>query len=467
MLEAIDLINNHNSSPLYIRICDYIKRDIENGVLHKGTKLPSYRKLAEHLGVSRNTIEQAYQQLLSEGYVESKPKSGIYVSDISTGIFLSKNVSISEVIPFKSHSEKNTSNFIDFSVSGIDTSIFPISVWKKLTNDTINNFSECLNTAGDSQGEPGLRNQISRYLYESRGVKCSSEQIVIGASTQYLLYLLYILIDFKDYAVENPGYDRVARILQDLSANVVGIDVDNKGMNVEALSNTEAKVAYITPAHQFPLGYVMPVSRRVEILEWAVNNESYVIEDDYDSEYRFVGKPIPSLHSLDKNDRVIYFGTFTKSLLPSIRLSYMVLPEKLMQVYRDKAEIYSQTVSNIHQKTVELFMERGHWNRHLNKMRTLYKKKHELILTELSSKFGNSINILDAKSGHHLVIEIDGDEDELVASARGVDLIVYPVSQYYFDGRSSEYAQILLGFGSLSFDEIQIGISKLAKVWKK
>jgi GntR family transcriptional regulator/MocR family aminotransferase len=465
VLESINL-NIKNNSPLYIRICDFIKRDIENNILHKGTKLPSYRKLSEHLGVSRNTIEQAYQQLLSEGYVESRPKSGIYVADISTGIFSSKQHE--EAIKINTTASKNIEkncNYIDFSVSGIDTTIFPISVWKKLTNDTINNFQENLNSSGESQGEFGLRMQISKYLYESRGVKCSPDQIIIGASTQYLLYLLYILIGSDDYAVENPGYDRIAKILIDLSANVVGIDVDQKGMNVEALANTAAKVAYITPAHQFPLGYVMPVSRRVEILEWAVNNNSYVIEDDYDSEYRFVGKPIPSLHSLDKNERVIYFGTFTKSLLPSIRLSYMVLPEPLLERYVNKAEIYSQTVSNIHQKTVELFMDRGHWNRHLNKMRTLYRKKHDLVLSELFEKFGEKINILDAKSGHHVVIEVDGEETRLIAAALLHGVVVYPVSQYYFDGKSPKRTQILLGFGSLSLEEISEGITKLAKAW--
>jgi GntR family transcriptional regulator/MocR family aminotransferase len=417
-----------------------------------------------HLTLSLNTIQAAYDQLCSEGYLESKPRKGLFVTAFEEDLF--PNQMNEQEIPVTV--EKETANIkIDFNSGHVDLGHFPYSTWRKLSIQSLYEDQADLFKNGDPQGDLPLREIIVRYLFESRGVKCSSNQIIIGAGTQYLMGMLCMLIG-KDqiFALENPGFHRTKAVFQDQGVETRSIPLDKDGIDVNQLKNSDASILYVTPSHQFPLGIVMPISRRMELLKWAEEKDGYIIEDDYDGEYRYQGKTIPSLQGLDNNGRVIYLGTFSKSLIPSIRLSYMVLPLNLVERYLEHYTIYKQTVSRLHQNTLFHFMNEGHWQRHLNKMRTLYRKKHRALILAINKYLGNQVNVIGEKSGLHIVLEVQNQmtEKELINAALESGVKVYPLS-IYCDDFIEAGSKVLLGFGGLSELEIEEGIRKLREAW--
>ncbi|WP_051317017.1 PLP-dependent aminotransferase family protein [Ectobacillus panaciterrae] len=461
-MEIIPNLRHDINKPLYIQIYEYFKEEILNRKITAGTRLPSHRKLAEHLQVSRNTIELAYQQLLTEGYAESKPKKGLYAADVSYDVMKRKQesfcITAKQKIPAISY---------DFSQGHVDASVFPLTIWKRITTDCLYTNEERWFTAEDPQGEPELRSELCQYLYHSRGVVCSPDQIVFGAGTQYLLWLLIQLIGTDDeYAMENPGFHRVRAMLQSSSLSVSYIDLDEQGIHVASLQKTNAKTVYITPSHQFPYGMIMPLARRLELLQWANERNGYIIEDDYDGEFRYVGKPIPALQGLDTNERVIYFGTFSKAFLPSVRMSYMILPPALLKIYKERGTIYKQTVSKLHQLTMYHFMKDGHWHRHLSRIRTLYKKKQKALIAAIERYMGNHTEIIGSQSGLHIVLDVKNGmaEEQLIHTAAQYKVKVYPVSLYYADS-SPFLSRILIGFGGLTEQEIEEAILLLNKAW--
>ncbi|MCY8235551.1 PLP-dependent aminotransferase family protein [Priestia endophytica] len=309
---------------------------------------------------------------------------------------------------------------------------------------------------------------MARYLYQSRGVECSENQIIIGAGTQYLLSMLCKIVGRElVYGIEEPGYNRVRFIFKEYGQVVKPIPLDQNGINVTHLKDSKVKVVYVTPSHQFPLGMVMPISRRLELIEWAKETGGYIIEDDYDSEFRYEGKPIPSLQSLDSNEKVIYMGTFAKSLIPSLRLSYMVLPSKLLIEYNKHFIGYVQTVSRLHQHTLKLFIETGQWSRHLNKVRNIYKKKHNALLTAIRAHMDGKVKVMGSGAGLHVLLEPKNNmtERELIDKARKQGVLVYPVSTFYDQPPHQECPQILLGFAGLDENGINEGVQLLSKSW--
>ncbi len=465
MIELTPILDNKSHIPLYMQLTNYIKREILSGRIKPNEKLPSKRRLSEYLSLSLNTIQAAYDQLCAEGYLESKPRKGLFVTAFKEDLFPSqtnnKEISVT--------GEKETTNIkIDFYSGNVDLEHFPYSTWRKLTMQSLYKDQSDLFEYGNPQGEHSLRQAIVKYLFESRGVKCSFDQIIIGAGTQFLIGMLCMLIGRdKTYAIENPGFQRTRAVLRDHGVDIKSIPLDKDGIDVTHLKNSDARIVYVTPSHQFPLGMVMPISRRMELLKWAEEKEGYIIEDDYDGEYRYQGKPIPSLQGLDANGRVIYLGTFSKSLIPSIRLSYMVLPSNLLEKYHEHYTMYMQTVSRLHQYTLFRFMNEGHWQRHLNKMRTLYRKKHRALIVAINNHLENNVNVIGEKSGLHIVLEVKNKmtEKDLIHSAMEVGIKVYPLS-VYCDGMENHEAKVLLGFGGLSEIEIEEGIRKLKDAWK-
>ena len=358
---------------------------------------------------------------------------------------------------------------IDFNSGKVDLEHFPFAVWRKLTIQSLYADQGELFYNGNPQGELLLREQIAAHLFASRGVRCSAEQIIIGAGTQVLVGLLCMLIGKEHiYALENPGFHRTRITLQDLGVHTVHIPLDEDGLNINQLKNTNANVVYVTPSHQFPYGMIMPISRRMDLLKWAEEKNGYIIEDDYDGEYRYKGKPIPSLQGLSTKESVVYLGTFSKSLIPSIRISYMVLPSPLMKKYQEHFTIYKQTVSRVHQDTLYRFMKDGLWQSHLNKMRTLYRKKHSTLMLAINKYFGQNVTIIGEKSGLHIVLEVKNnmEEEELINTAMNVGVKVYPLSIYYNGATESVGSRILLGFGGLTETEINTGIKLLKEAWK-
>lgn len=466
-------LQQNSDKCLYEQIYEHIRHEIWEGKLLAGERLPSTRSLAGDLQVARSTVDYAYEQLLSEGYIEAKPCKGYFVCPMEELLQLEPDVVERDDTQDSQQGmtlAKETVSVPDYNFAphGIDMSAFPFSVWRRIHKTILNNGNEELWARGDAQGDYDLRVTISRYLHSSRGVNCAPEQIVVGAGNDYLLMLLEkILGRHVGIAMENPTYMRTWRIFQSFAYNVITVPMDESGMMVTALDKTEARVAYVMPSHQFPTGTVMPIGRRTELLRWANKDENrYLIEDDYDSEFRYRGKPIPSLQSLDENGKVIYIGTFSKAIAPAIRISYMVLPQPLLEVYRRDCYFYSCTVSRIDQGVLNEFIRDGYFERHLNKMRKLYRTKHDLLLQELVP-FAKKFNVSGEHGGLHLLLTAKGNvsEQELVDKAEAVGVRVYRLSDSCVEEIPHRRATVLLGFGALAEQEIQEGIQKLKEAW--
>ncbi len=450
---------------LYEQIYHYIRSEIIEGRLTPGERLPSSRSLALHLQVSRSTVNLAYEQLLAEGYLEAFPCKGYFVSRLEEALEVEKRV----IQPGQPRMREQVFPY-HFTPNGIDMKEFPFSTWRRITKEVLQDDRQELFALGQPQGDEALRENIARYLFASRGVMCSKEQIVVGAGNDYLLMLLQLLLPQKSrIAFENPTYTKAYNIIRSLGFSTAIVDMDENGMEVRELEKSGANIAYIMPSHQFPTGIVTTVGRRSELLNWASTGENrYLIEDDYDSEFRYRGKPIPALQGMDVNDRVIYIGTFSKAIAPAIRISFMVLPFSLLEVYQKKAGMISSTVSRIDQKILEEFMECGAFERHLNRMRKIYKGKHDLLLEALKP-FRDRFDIQGDHAGSHILLsaKFPVTEEWLRKRAAEKGVKVYCLSDYILEReRKEKYPPtVILGYVGMDTELIQEGIRLLATVW--
>ncbi|SIQ80865.1 GntR family transcriptional regulator / MocR family aminotransferase [Bacillus cereus] len=462
MKELIFNINRKSKNPMYQQVYQYIRAQILSGKLEKGKKLPSIRQLAIQLEVSRNTTQVAYEQLQSEGYIRSEHKKGFFIE----AIILDETLNYEPIREQHHETNQTAMKTIDFKIGTVDQENFPLKKWRTITNKIIKDSS--MFSYGEKQGDIKLRKALIDYLFQSRGVNTSAEQIIIGSSTQHLLLLLSLLLkqDYQHLAVEDPGYN-VARELFVLQSFIIdSIPVNERGIEVDRLLKSPSRLLYVTPTHHFPYGVTIPVSERLKLIEWAKRVGGYIIEDDYDSEFRYIHQPIPSLQSLDSNDRVIYLGTFSKALLPSIRVSYMILPRRLISEYKKILPLLEQTSSSIHQRTLATFIDEGYWYSHLRKMKALYKRKMNLLNSELSKHFKEYVKIKGGSSGIFVVIEVKTEMSEKMLIKRAYEhgIIVYPCSKYY-SKCIPRYPHIQLGLGDLCEKKIIEGVSQLAKIW--
>lgn len=450
---------------LYQQIYHYIKNEIRKGSLSAGQKLPSTRGLAEHLQVSRSTVDFAYGQLLSEGYIESRPYKGHFVCEI-TGLYHS-----APMADWQEEYKREEKEDFDFSPNSVDITAFPFATWKKISKEALMDEERNVFELGTPKGDERLRKAICAYLHGSRGVECTPGQIIVGAGNDYLLMLLQkILGTGKRVAVENPAYMRAARIFASGGYEVTPVDLDAGGMRIDLLKESGAQIAYITPSRQFPTGVIMPIGRRMEILAWAkAEEERYIIEDDYDSEFRYKGMPIPSLQASDESGKVIYLGTFSKSIAPAIRISYMVLPKPLLDIYEERLWFISSTVSRIDQAILYRFMEEGHFERYLNKMRKLYKGKHDLLL-ELLKPFRKAFRVRGEYAGLHILLEDKRGwtEEELIERAEKNGCRVYGMGGYMLaeQKQKEKPATIIIGYAALTEKQITEGTGRLKKAWQ-
>ena len=455
---------------LYQQIYDHVKGEIKEGKLLAGEKLPSTRFLAEYLQVARSTVDYAYAQLLDEGYIESKPYRGYYVCSMEGMVSLEGRPSCKTPWEGAGISEKTARERefqIDFSPYDIDMSGFPFHVWKKITKNIVSYANSDLFARGESQGDYGLRLTISRYLHSSRGVNCRPEQIIVGAGNDYLLMLLEkVLGRHVRIAMENPTYKRSYQIFRSFAYTIVPVDMDQWGMEAGKLAVEDVGAAYVMPSHQFPMGTVMPIRRRMELLKWAAEGpDRYLIEDDYDSEFRYRGKPIPALQASDEQGKVIYMGTFSKAIAPAIRISFMVLPEPLLEKYQRDCGFYSCTVSRIDQSILNEFIREGYFERHLNKMRKIYRAKHELLI-ECLQPLSRRFSLSGENAGLHLLLTSKSglSEKELVQGAAKAGIRVYGLSESMMEEKADS-STVLLGFGGLTEEEIRQGTELLRKAW--
>ncbi len=450
---------------LYEEIYEQIKDEIFENRLTAGEKLPSKRNLANQLSVSVNTVDTAYSQLLAEGYVESVAKKGFFVCEIEPYF---KKLDFESRDLVKVDDQKKPIN-VDFSPTSVDHRLFPYNAFRKQFKAVFNEYNPDLLKKPDLQGDLSLRQALVEMLYRTRGVKCSQDQIIIGTGTDKLLQTLGLIFGKeKSIILENPVYLKAYHIFKQLGNPVSSVSIDNKGIRIEPLKNYQDAAVYITPSHQFPLGISMPIDRRMKLLN-QINKQDdfFIIEDDYDSEFRYNEKPLPSLKSIDRHERVIYMGTFSKSIAPSMRISYMVLPEVLLKRYQRLSDGIGSAVSTLEQKMIAGFIKDGHYEKHLNRMRKLYKEKR-LFLNQALSNLEKEIEISGEKAGHHLLLHLKTDiaEDEMVKRARDQGVMVYPVSTYFIKDIPQKYqSTVLLGYGALSERQIEEGILKLKKAW--
>ncbi|WP_186278714.1 PLP-dependent aminotransferase family protein [Lysinibacillus sp. BW-2-10] len=455
-------LEKDSTKPLYEQLYIGMKNAIIHNQIEVGTKLPSKRKLAEFLNISQTTIEIAYSQLLAEGYIISKPRIGFFVEEIDELPYVEKE----QVNAPNQSTIQNKPIEHNFHPGQIDTESFPFAVWRKYAKDLFDTSSKNLLQIGEPQGEFILRSEIAKYLYQSRGIICEPEQIVIGSGTEHLLPMILKLLEVDSkFALENPGYSAIPRI--HLQNKAIPISVDEDGLVVEELEQTDANIVYITPSHQFPTGAVLSAARRTQLLIWASKKENrYIIEDDYDSEFRYIGKPIPALQGMDQNDKVIYMSTFTKSLMPSLRVAYLVLPPTLLQKYKKLFSYYSATVPRFDQHILANFMKDGHFAKHLNRMRKIYRKKHDKLTNTITINYPQ-VSIKGDQAGMHILISVphEKSEKELKQIALDVNISVYPVSDYLLKPIEYEHPSFLLGFGGISLEKIEIAIHELMKCW--
>lgn len=546
-------LNTDEGTPLYRQIYTYIRDEIRRGSLEADERLPSTRALAAGLHVARSTAELAYSQLLSEGYIRAKKNSGYYVNEIENlqdlhfggsgaeveeeeegekeseakksdrGAYPAALTRLGKYVPdvtvdnagagteMKTGQGRETksrtgtgsgtgtgavsgTDMVDFSLRHTEMSAFPYSTWKRIMREVMVDANSEMFSHSEPGGDRTLRTTIARYLHFSRGVRCTPDQVIVGAGNDYLLMLLrHILGEGRNVAMEDPSYLRAAQIFSSFGYQLCPVRMDEDGMMPESVAASGADLVYAMPAHQFPMGCVMPVARRVALLGWAMEKpDRYIIEDDYDSEFRYRGKPIPALQSLDHTGRVIYIGTFSKAIAPAIRISYMILPPDLLDRYRDKCWFFSSTVSRIDQRILNEFMKNGHFERHLNRMRSLYRARHDELLARLRhyDLFRDGFRVLGEGAGLHLVLEklpqagstpanrvhpacgTDQEEHELARRAGEHGVVVYCMSDYRLPGTpdGTETAVVnptfLLGFGALDEEHIREGIRRLYEAWK-
>lgn len=453
-------LNNNSSTPLYVQLYQSIKSDITTGAIKAGERLPSLRSLSQSLGISITTVQLAYNQLLVEGYTVSRPQSGYYVSQTfhaGPGFSSSADISIA----------KNFSEDKDDSPYIHDSCCFDFNKWKKCSSAVFNQYADRLLYESDPQGEKILRSEISKYLYSSRGVKCSPKQIVIGAGTQQITGQLCRILDkleISHVSLESPGYLPVQNMFRDNGFAISHIPVHKDGIDISRLPVNISSAVYVSPSNQFPTGAVMPAGRRYQLLEWAKTNDSIIIEDDYDSELRYFGKPVPALQSLDSTDSVVYLGSFSSTLFPAIKISYMVLPPAIIGIFDQIRGRYTQTCSKAEQLTLALFMEKGFYNTGIKKLRNLYSQKLQASLLALSRYGHGKVKAVDTQSGINLILRIRSSKnaEELCSIAKSIGVHMVPVA----DISDQETSALIFYYNSIPLEEIDGIVKALMSLWE-
>lgn len=420
-------MDNRQELPLYDYLYRCIKNDILSGRIGIGEKLPSKRSLAKHLNISVITVENAYAQLLLEGYITSCEKKGYFVNDTGCA------PQASCLIRPKAEEEFEYAYFADLKSNRIRRNRFPFSTWAKLLRDTLSERPEQLLKTVPYNGVYELRLALAEFLHEFRGMQVLPSQIVICSGTDSMYGRLFCLLDDATWAVENIGSQKITGLYDMYHAKWKSVPRDEYGVDMNSLYESGCNVVHVSPAQHFPIGTVMPVKRRTELLEWADRKGYYIIEDDYDSEFWYQGKPTPTLYSLDGNGRVIYFNTFSKTLIPSLRISYMVLPYELAQRYEEGLSFYSGTVPSMEQYALARFISEGYFERHINHMRNYFKSQRGSLFEAVKeSPLGGISHIYENSSGTYFLLELDTKlaDKELVTRIREKDINVACTSEY-------------------------------------
>ena len=442
-----------------------IREDILSGQLRPGERLPSKRSLAAHLNTAVVTVENAYAQLEAEGYLYAREKQGYYVAAVEVRTLEGEP-------PGQQPEQVQSQWLLDLGGLGSGTEGFPFSLWARLTRRVLTQRGEQLLRATPPNGVMELRQAISRHLYHVRGISAAPEQIVVGAGTEYLYNLLVQLLGRdRMYGLEDPGYSKAERIYTLSGARCLSLPVDEGGIPLEELEPSGCQVLHISPNHQFPTGAVTPISRRQGMLRWAERETGrYIIEDDYDSEFRFTGRPIPTLQSIDRADKVLYVNTFSRTLAPSLRIGYLVLPRTLLKDYESRLGFYSSTVPALEPYTLALFLEEGHFERHLNRMRVFYRNRRDQVIAAIGrSPLAGRCRVMGEEAGLHFLLQLDTslEDARLEAAAREKGIRLSFLTQYErVPGRAGAHT-LVVSYPGLDGERLEAGLETLAKLLVK
>lgn len=461
-------IDRDSDLPLYEQIYAAFVREILAGALASGDRLPATRILAEELSVGRNTVDKAYQQLAAEGYIESRIGSGFTVNEIPLQLDMGTPAHSFE--PQAEPSPRKAARY-DFAYGSVDNAVFPHDQWRK----SVNNALTAMELDPDiqypcRQGEPALRREIARYLQRSRGVVCSPDQMVITCGQQHSMEMIANIFENtgKRFAMEEPGYDGIRAIFANHRFRLCPVPVEPDGISMKAVRKLDADLLYVTPSHQFPTGAVLPIGKRRQLLSWAQETNTYIIEDDYDSELRYHTNPIPALQSLDIHDRTIYTGTFSKSLAPSMRTAYIVFPKSLVPAYKAYYQRYNAQVPPLHQLALADFIASGNYERHINRLRTIYRKKQAALLSGLETIFGDSISVCGGGAGIHLLLNVKSpfSQNQLIERAESIGIRFYSTEVLYIEPENCPRSQLLLGFPTIPVEAFTGILEDLKQVWE-
>ncbi|ADV46110.1 PLP-dependent aminotransferase family protein [Nitratifractor salsuginis] len=455
-------LDDNAGTPLYEQLYRVLKSWIVNEA-EAGERLPSVRALAKENRLSRTTVESAYAQLYAEGYIQSRPRSGYYVAEDLLSVHSPHSLPSDSPEP---RSGAGSESCYDFCPARLSREIFPMKLWRRLTLQALQEDLD-MGAYPEGQGESGLRRALADYLNRIRGTRCRPDQIVLCAGFSEAVSLAAALIDLlpRTLAIEYPGYRLTEQIFTEHGYDIKWVGVGARGIDLEALESTSARVLYTTPSRQYPTGVTLPIAKRQALLEWAERNSAYLLEDDYDSELNYLHRPIPAMQGLDRGGRVLYLGTFSKSLSPALRVAYLVLPDALLERYRSLSRSHFAQVSLPLQKTLELFITGGHWERHLRRVRTLNRRRHDRMLKALQRELGDEIEILSSGGGLAIPVRprvaIDLVKLREVAATKGLRL--YLASDFY----GKDWEALRMGFGGLSEEQIDAGVAELAKLWRE
>lgn len=464
-------LDRNNEKPLYMQIYTQIVKEIMDGTLKENQVLQGTRGLAKTLHVSRNTVDNAYSQLLAEGYIFARKGIGYVVMKVPE---LKVNRQHPQRKSFIEHNQINDNGIIyDLTNSSQTSDLFPKSLWKRYTLECLEDLEnqKKLSSGLEKQGELYLRQNLLSYLKRIRGVHCDESQIIITAgiqqSLEYICKLLYK--DKGTVLIEEPGFNKAVAVFHNNKVAVKTVPVDNNGLVVSELPVLEDMYAvYTTPSHQFPTGVTLPIGRRYELLKWAKENHVYIIEDDFDSEQRYYAKPIPSLQSIDHDNSVIYLGTFSKALSPSIRMGYMILPPQLLDIYLKTFENYNCTVPLLNQYVIGKLIETGQYDRHIRRLNNIFRKRLELFLKEFSD-VKEKIKLSSNGTGQYFLVEFSKmtNQHELITKALEQGVRVYSTMQFWQDKAECPPNTLFLGFSKIALEDIPDCVSRLKRAWSK
>ena len=443
---------------LYEYLYKCIKEDILSGKIKANEKLPSKREMAKNHDISVITVENAYAQLIVEGYIYTKEKKGYFASDIG-----SQYIEQKPKVKYEKKKEKKKW-LVDFNSNHIMYDSFPFATWSRIMRQTLLDKENSFLSAPEKNGVMELREAIANHLQHFRGMNVNPDNIIVGAGTEYLYSIIVQLLGRdKVIAVEDPGYKKIGNVYESNGVKCLHIKIDQRGIQLNELVESKADAVHISPSHQFPTGRVMPISRRTHLLKWAINNKKYIIEDDYDSEFRFSGKPIPPIAGME-GKRVIYMNTFTKTLSPTIRISYMVLPVQLMQLFKEKLNFYACTVSNFEQYTLAAFINKGYFEKHINRTRILYRRQRDMFIDAINkSPLSSIITIHEENAGLHFLLHANTtlSDEKLIERAMQRGLKISCLSEYYADKSLAIDHTLVINYSALSDDKINESIDKL------